>query len=223
MSNYYVYEWYDKENGMPWYVGKGQKERMVSMRNRSIGFIEYYNSHDVDWRFVETDLSEDDAYALERETIKKYKDNGVKLVNVAWGGRGGIHLFGESNPMYGRTWYTENTPEEEITAWKNKVKHCGSDNAMYGVSPSERMSNERYSVWREKQKVAHCGVSNGRCRPIMITTDDGNEIKFPYITACAEWLKEYLQDERNLEAMRSKVKWSLKTGKPSFGFIFSYL
>ena len=204
---FYVYEWFNLDTGYVFYVGKGKDERYKSLRNRNKYFLNYYNKHPCKSRIIQSDLSEDAAYALEKETIAKYRELGQCNTNIADGGAGGIRLFGELNPMYGRTWWDENTPVEKIEKWKKKVVHCGKDNPMFGVSPKERMSEHTYRIWKEKlyrrklgksnpnygnkklsqyyknhpdiakQKQGRPGVKNGRCIHVKLMDKDRNIIK----------------------------------------------
>lgn len=120
----------------------------------------------------------------------------------------------------------------------------GEKNAMYGVSPKERMDEETYKGWREKQrknnfgkdnpnygntalhdkykanpdlakeKQSRPGEQNGRCVPIALY-EDGVFIKeFPYKRACVVYLNE-------IGVTTTKgvgaIDRSLKTGKPAYG------
>lgn len=147
------------------------------------------------------------AFNLEKELISKYKNTGQCKTNIADGGPGGARLFGELNPMYGRPWWDDSTPTEKIEEWKRKTARIGEDNAMFGVSPKERMSEDTYIIWRQKQhirkigesnpnygnrklskyykqhpdiskqKQGRPGIKNGRCIPVRLLDKDKNIIK----------------------------------------------
>ena len=61
---------------------------------------------------------------------------GYDLVNLTDGGDG-VTLVGKANPMYGRPWWDENTPQEKIDTWRinHKKGHehfKGEGNPFYG-------------------------------------------------------------------------------------------
>ena len=88
MSNFifYVYAYIRKSNGQPYYIGKGKGDRAFS-RHRGIS-VPKDRSKIV---FLEQNLSEVGAFALERRYIKWYGrkniENGI-LLNKAEGGEG---------------------------------------------------------------------------------------------------------------------------------------
>ncbi len=80
---YYVYE-YLREDGTPYYVGKGQGSRWRQAHSVTVPPNDRVN-------FVATNLSEKDAFALEEQLILKYgrKDLGTGILrNLTSGGEG---------------------------------------------------------------------------------------------------------------------------------------
>jgi len=80
---YYVYEWFIKESGEVFYVGKGKDNRFKSMKDRNETFKDIIRKNDCDVRIVSGNLEEDEAYAcelhrtLELKSIKQAKANYV--------------------------------------------------------------------------------------------------------------------------------------------------
>ena len=252
MSDYYVYQWVDMDTGLPFYVGKGHGDRMNSMKNRSARFIDYLTNHtNCRPEIIKDNLTEDDAFDIERKTISEYKENGTKRVNIAYGGRGGIHLFGNDNPMKGRPWYTDVTPEEKIAAWRKKIGRSGEANPMWGVSPSDRMDEETYKRWREahkqitgeknpnygnhvlaqyysdhpdiaKAKQGRPGIANGRCRPIRVTKPDGTSAEFSYMTECAKAISNEINTP-NIQYLAVKISECAKAHKAYKGYTFEFI
>lgn len=169
---YYVYEWFKKETDEVFYVGKGKGNRYKSLRNRNPYFMNVYNKYETDVRIVKENMTERESLEFEYELIKRYRNQFGEdcLTNLTSGMDGYIgftrtelsksKIRGENNPMFGRTWWDENTPQEKIDEWKKKTVHYGEDNAMYGVSPRERMSEEVYEQWLKKQRENKIGEKN---------------------------------------------------------------
>lgn len=91
-NRFYVYL-HLKPSGEVFYVGKGTKKRAWShnLRNRHWKYIVAYHGFVVQ---IHTDkLTEDQAFELERQLIKRYRETG-KLANVTDGGGGvsGSHV-----------------------------------------------------------------------------------------------------------------------------------
>ena len=78
MYIYYIYAYLRKSNGTPYYIGKGSRNRAFRKHNVSVP------KDKTKIVFLETNLSEIGAFALERIYIKWYgrKDNGSKWTNI---------------------------------------------------------------------------------------------------------------------------------------------
>lgn len=88
IDSYYIYEYYIKDTGEVFYVGKGKGRRVYSGKRNK--FCEDMKStHDWDYRIVYSDLSEQDAFDFERGLIIWYKEHtNYRLTNVTDGGDG---------------------------------------------------------------------------------------------------------------------------------------
>lgn len=180
MSNdYYVYEHIRLDNNTCFYVGKGHGKRAYT-KKRNPHHDRIVEKHGMRVEIIANNLTEDEAYKLERETIKRYvfedgygidiegyrKDDGSPcLTNSTFGGDGSygmVHsrewceqhsndMKGDKNPMYGINNY-ERYSIEEAKAIKDKLSKAfsGSKNPMYGVSPRERMSEDKFNEWHDK-------------------------------------------------------------------------
>lgn len=252
MNTYYIYQWVDHDSGQPFYIGKGHGDRMYSLRNRSKRFLDYLAEHpNCSPEIIRDGLTEDEAFAEEARRIAECKRAGCSLVNIAYGGRGGIHLFGKDNPMYGRPWYTEDTPAAQIDEWKRKIGRSGAENPMWGISPSERMDTATYQQWREahrqitgeknpnygnhtlsqyysehpeaaKEKQGRPGAANGRCRPVRVTRPDGSTVDFPFMRVCAQTISNEV-GVNNMQYLSVKISACARSGSPYKGYRFEFI
>lgn len=78
---YYVYEYYIQSTGEIFYVGKGSSNRIYN-HDRNDVFNRIVSKYDINYRKLEDDLTEQQAFDLEERTIKKYLDQGMFLANV---------------------------------------------------------------------------------------------------------------------------------------------
>lgn len=83
---YYVYEWYFKETGKIFYVGKGCKYRYRSRKRANKKFVEIINSYECDSRIIKNNLSEEEAFDFEKDVIEQYRKAGQPLINIQDGG-----------------------------------------------------------------------------------------------------------------------------------------
>lgn len=88
INSYYVYEYYIKDTGEVFYVGKGKGRRVCSgHRNKFCEDIK--STHNWDWRIVYSDLTEQMAFDFEKALIAWYRNNtDFRLTNVTDGGDG---------------------------------------------------------------------------------------------------------------------------------------
>lgn len=106
MNIYYVYA-YLREDGTPYYIGKGSKQRAWQKHKRANGSDLRPRDH-LKIKIIEQDLTEQQAWNLETQLIHQYGkivDGGI-LVNSNNGGEGGRVLplgsrAGNKNPRWG--------------------------------------------------------------------------------------------------------------------------
>lgn len=220
--NHYVYIWYNIETSYVFYIGKGSLNRASSMQNRNKYFINYKNKYNCDYKIIIGDITSEEAFAIERYLVFECRKLNLCKTNIADGGFGGNGLKGKNNPMYGRTWWTDETPIEKINEWKNKVRHCGENNAQFGISPKDRMSEDTYNNWMNKHNGDSTrGIKNGRCVPISLYDMDMNLIKnFDYIKSCVEYMIENYMPYKTVESLRSTIRNHKNLGSSYKGFYF---
>lgn len=96
MDVFYVYEHWRPDTDKCFYVGKGKGRRAYQLKNRSKNSAHYdrivaklaRNGFGVDVRIIHHNLSEQEAFRLERELIAYWRENGDALINKTDGGEG---------------------------------------------------------------------------------------------------------------------------------------
>jgi hypothetical protein len=156
---YYVYG-YLKEDGSPYYIGKGKGNRYKQNHG--------YHRPPLDEsriKFFESNLSEEDAYNLEIHLIASYgrKDLGTgTLINRTDGGEGA-----SSNTMIGNTNAAGNKGKPKSSSHKRKI--------------SEALKGKKKS---EEQKSKQSAVMKGRTHP-----DDVKKKRAKSMTGLKWWHK----------------------------------
>ena len=86
---FYVYEWFIVETGEIFHVGKGCGNRMFSLNRRNEYFLRIYSKYNCDVRIYKDNLSEEDAFKLEKDRICELKQINQAKTNLHESGCGG--------------------------------------------------------------------------------------------------------------------------------------
>lgn len=147
---FYVYEWYDIDTGIPFYVGKGKDNRYLEYKRRNTLFLDYYSTHNCDVRIIYDNLTEDEAFNKESEVTLTYILNGIYLTNQRAGNRGGYTHTDEAKKKISikskECWNNKEYRDSLIA----KISHPKSDTTNMKIAQSS------YSV-RLKQRLSHLG------------------------------------------------------------------
>lgn len=139
MKEYYIYRWFYKDTNKTFHIGKGKgqryKEKMQS-RNKYFKNIIIKEKNNVTSEILYDNLSEEQAWELEKKLIKKYKAKGECKTNFHEGGCGG------------NTGNYKN-PERSAKISAAAKKRVGKLNPMFGNHHSEET--------REKIRQANLG------------------------------------------------------------------
>lgn len=105
---FYVYEWFNIENGYIFYVGKGTGKRYLHTKKRNKLFKKYYDNNSCNTRIIKNFSNELDAFKYENDRIIELKKVGQCSCNLDNGGKGGVNFIwtdemrkykSEFNPM----------------------------------------------------------------------------------------------------------------------------
>ncbi|CAB4155853.1 hypothetical protein UFOVP1417_64 [uncultured Caudovirales phage] len=132
---YYVYT-HAIPNGSVFYVGKGQRGRAFSNYKRSPawrGIVDQYAGLTI--HIVSYYETEKEAYAAEKMLIKKYRNMGARLVNIADGGPGPLgYVQSESARL---------KKQIQMTGYKHKTITCPHCNLSGGETSMKRWHFEK--------------------------------------------------------------------------------
>lgn len=84
-NDYYVYEYFIKENNDVFYVGKGTRNRAWK-DNRNAACEQIKREYEWDIKIVKENLTEEEALELEKQLIIQYRESGDILTNILPGG-----------------------------------------------------------------------------------------------------------------------------------------
>jgi group I intron endonuclease len=90
-NNFYVYLHIRKDNGEPFYVGKGKNNRVYDKKDRNSWWKKIVKKYNYDIIFLQKNLTEKEAFDLEKYWIKRIGRRDLELgtlVNLSDGGEG---------------------------------------------------------------------------------------------------------------------------------------
>lgn len=235
-------------------MGKGRKKRAYNTR-RNEHHDRIVNKVGMRVNILYDNLSEEEAYRLEHETVMDYvfnKGYGIDIIgynnrqnepghltNHTFGGDGSVGMVhskewciqhseamkGEKNPAYGINYWELKTPEE-VAELKQRysITSSGANNAMFGVSPKERMSDEKYQQWlaKTKNRLSHqTGKENPNAKRVHIYDQNKNYILTTdtIMDACA-WIKEQCKLSIKISSMISCISRAAKKQKLYHNYYF---
>jgi hypothetical protein len=226
------------KEGTPYYIGKGTNKRAFSshgsIRVPQKGFVV----------FIENNLSEIGAYALERRLISWWgrKIDGGCLLNKCIGGPGveGVTITEESRNIRSRDYSGENHPmygkrhsdkSKKIMRDAKTEAYLGENNPFFGKHHSEETrailkanakirfenpeNNPMYGKQHSQESRLKIQATKKNIRPVKCI-DTGME--FPSLT----YAEKYLKENVNPKASRSMLVRACNTGKIVYGCTWKF-
>jgi hypothetical protein len=145
-KKYYVYEWFVKNTGEVFYVGKGCKRRWKTTARENKFFTHMLLTHECDVRKVHERLTECEAYEMEIKTIQYYRNNtNYRLTNVTDGGDDPPTFYGDASPSR-RPEVREKISQSNKTNWKDRdyqLKMGRAFKEFYATDKGQAVSSAR--------------------------------------------------------------------------------
>ena len=239
MNEFYVYAWYFKNTNEVFYVGKGKNKRATDIHNhRNAYFKNIINKHkdNVDVTYLFVDLTEDEAFDLEKQMIKQFKEIGECKANFHIGGKGGYtgnydskerskkiseamkrrNLKGKNNPMYHKTHSIE--ARKKISE-ANKGKKLSKEHIekLKEVNRNRVFTPEQIEVLRRNASVPCSEEKKDKIRKSLIKTKYEIYFNFEYVITIFGKQELYKYCNKEFSISHSIVDGIInKTWKPKF-------
>lgn len=164
-NDYYVYLHRRGDNNEVFYVGKGRGKRSTTTSGRNKWWKNVYNKHGFTVEHVETGMCEEDAFSLEVELIKFYRENNHVLCNLSSGGEGasGCARSKEHREAVG------NSRRGVLTSEETKIKMAEQGHSILCSNGMTFPSARRAALWvrqNTKHAKAHYGTILKVCKGI---------------------------------------------------------
>lgn len=126
---FYVYHWINDDSNMPFYVGKGsgRRYRETKKGSRNPWFDRIVAKHKCHPEIIIDNLTEEEAFRLEVQKEKEYKEAGYELCNIIPCGSAPPHGYGPDNSNYGNYW-TEEKKKSVSRKMRETGCHAGTRN-----------------------------------------------------------------------------------------------
>lgn len=216
-NKYYVYGYIRLDNNTYFYIGKGTGRRVKELSiSRSDHFKNIVEKVNVCYEILYDNLTEEEAYELERDTIedlvfnegysisiKGFTRNENHLVNKSWGGDGNQGFSQSEEAKEKLREYHTGKKLSESTKYKLSILNTGESHPNYGKhlseSTKEKISKankgrERTEEWLEKLSESHKGIPSPNRKKVLCIELD---IEFESVAAA----KKYMQEQYGFKSL----------------------
>lgn len=207
MKEFYVYEWFIKETGEIFHVGKGKNLRYLEKeKGRNAYFKRIIKKYECESRIYMDNLNEDEAYNIERKRIKELKLIGEAKTNFHEGGKGG-NTFKYMNKNDLNNIKLKIGVKSKLN-WENKqfrdktinvIKDSMNDSIKNKISKNTKLAMQKPEI-----KSNHL---NKVAEPVILKYSNGNILEFK---TNAEF-RDYIKNTYNGS---TRIVYKLLSGKP---------
>lgn len=160
MNKFYVYAWKINKTNHIFYIGKGTKNRYKSMSSRNSHFKSIIAKYECSPLILYDNLSENDAWELEKSLISEYKSKYQCDANYNLGGEGG------------NIWNFKS--DEEFKLFKRKMKVINSSRPNKGAFKKGWYDADIIA----KRAKTNSGLNNPNSKQYEMIDVNGNILKF---------------------------------------------
>lgn len=215
-ARYYVYEWFIIETGEVFYVGKGSKNRVTSMKDRNKYFKDIRNKYECDYRILKYFSDEEEAYDYELKRGLELKSIGQARACYMLGNAKRYIDFSVKQKTKKTNFKKGHKPANYGKKMSDEFReNCRQRNL--GTKQSEETKRKRSEALKGhsvSENVISTLVENRR-KPVYKINPNTNEIEKEYFSA------KSVADEYNVSPATITVK--CKSQKVWNGYIFTYV
>lgn len=188
---FYVYEWFIKDTGHIFHVGKGTGKRWQDYSGRNRYFTRICNKYEVSSRIYQDNLTESEAFVLEKRRIEELWAQGQCETNIHEGGCGGdtvSHMKDADYAAFCRKVGDKTLARCQDSEYRERLQESISI-AMKKPEVREKVS-VRTKLAMGDPEVHEKMWQNGLAHPVLLVYADGSYKLFKQATECYAFIKD---------------------------------
>lgn len=221
-KKYYIYKWYNIDNGYVFYIGKGSNNRYKEKRRRNRLWNDYYSNNNCASEIIKYYDTDEGAFQAEKEAISKYKKINQCCANIDNGGDI-CGRKGKNNSQYGIS-PKERMAKDVYDKWVIHLQEqIGNKNPNYGNHKLSKIYRENKDLALEKQ--SRKGEQNGSSKKVKMYNSEMKLVKeFDYIGLCIDYLIDngYTRKNTKRNSLYSLIYYANKNKTKYLNHYFKY-
>lgn len=209
MNNFYVYGYIRLDTNTYFYIGKGHDNRYLRTDNRKPHFLNILNSVDVCVEILYYNLTEEESFELERETIEdlvfiegysidipnfQCTKSECNLVNLTWGGDGSCGYSVKQSQDTINKRVSKNLGKKRTKEQRNNISEGIRKSIINNPDKFKHFGNRKGSKLSEESKCKISNSNRGKKR--------SNEFKQKLLNA---WLIKSEEERNEINKRRSNT------------------